>query len=423
MYVMPQRKTIGIFGLVVATIIPLLLWVTFTPAPKTDPIIKMTGLGALSLLSCTIILSARFRFLDTYFFGLDRTYRIHRLCAEWVALLALLHSALLTVKYMDISLLSAYQFVIPSTDFALMAGKLALYIMTSLISLILLFKLKYSWFILSMRIMGAVIFLGGYHALFVNGSDLRQNVPLFIYMLILASSASMIFVYRSLFHGRTTKLFKYKVDQINGKGAITEMWLSALGRPLNHYAGQFAFIRFVGSEVSDETHPFTISSGSEDPRLRFSIKNLGDYTALIQRLKPGDHAIIEGAFGAFTFSRLAGKKQTWVAGGIGITPFLAMAHSLTNAYHVTLFYCVKTAVDAVYLPELEEISKQLGRTFRVVPVYTDAAGPVTAKELFDTRADEFLLCGPPQMMKAIKKGLLSNGVKRSRIHYEEFDLS
>jgi predicted ferric reductase len=91
-----------------------------------------------------------------------------------------------------------------------------------------------------------------------------------------------------------------------------------------HQAGQFAFVTFVKQEGS---HPFTIASASETSlsRVVFQIKALGDYTkALGTKLASGQSVMIEGPYGRFTLDHASSDSpQLWVAGGIGITPFLS----------------------------------------------------------------------------------------------------
>ena len=52
-------------------------------------------------------------------------------------------------------------------------------------------------------------------------------------------------------------------------------------------------------------------------------KVLGDYTDhLNDKLKAGDAAIVEGAYGHFSSNYIKESDLIWIAGGIGITPFL-----------------------------------------------------------------------------------------------------
>jgi predicted ferric reductase len=417
---MIKQKWLGFWVSVFVGIFPVFLWYAFSTI-HSDSLAKITALSALSLLSFLIILSARLPFLEGLFYGLDRLYKAHKNISAVVIMLLLAHSALLTFKYLKISDVSAFKFVIPSTEIPLLLGKIALYVMVALVVLTLYFKIKYQWFVLSMRVMGAMIFLSGYHALFVTGSDLSQNMPLQIYMIAIGAAASLVYVYRSLFHKAFVKSFEYKLESITKRNNVFDIVLTPTSKPINRYAGQFAFVTFQTLGDGNESHPFTIASASTDEKLRFGIKNLGDFTSTLGQLKIGDHANIEGPYGFFSFTKIPGKKQTWIAGGIGVTPFLAMAQSLPASHIVNLYYCVKNASEAVFLDDLLAIAESNPR-FTVTAHFSDTTGPIKVGKVFTPNNEEYLLCGPPGMMQSLERNLLAVGAPKQSIHYEEFAL-
>ena len=79
-------------------------------------------------------------------------------------------------------------------------------------------------------------------------------------------------------------------------------------------------------------HPYTIAStwDATERRIVFIIKALGDHTSkLHQILKVGDVVTVEGPYGCFNFKD-GKKRQIWVGGGIGITPFIARMKHLAQ---------------------------------------------------------------------------------------------
>ncbi|WZB73187.1 FAD-binding oxidoreductase [Achromobacter xylosoxidans] len=116
-------------------------------------------------------------------------------------------------------------------------------------------------------------------------------------------------------HGRITAL-EHKRDGV----LEVECRLDAGWR--GHQAGQFAFVRFDRREGA---HPYTIASAPRpDGAIRFEIKALGDYTSRLPgALRVGQPVEVEGPYGCFQLDADAGAPQVWVAGGIGVTPFLA----------------------------------------------------------------------------------------------------
>jgi predicted ferric reductase len=197
---------------------------------------------------------------------------------------------------------------------------------------------------------------------------------------------------------------------------------------LKHKAGQFAFLSFRGNGLTEE-HPFTLSCApAQDRTLRFSIKDLGDYTRrLRQSVEVGGEALISGPYGHFSMP--SGRDpQVWVGAGVGITPFLAFAESLKGKQTgpVKLYYCVRERDDIPYAVDLEKIAEEVGNLeviivnsaegVRLTPerIVADLGGSVSQAHLF--------FCGPVAMRKALKSGLVLKGLRASRFHFEEFQM-
>ncbi len=404
---------------------PVVLWSLFGWRDISwDVIARWAGLVGVSLLSINVILSARLKILGRLFHGLDRMYRVHHTIGCLTLLSLLLHANILILLNASISVKTGYSFLTDTSDFALIAGRFALLTLTSAMIVVVYFKVKYQWFITAQRVMGFVVFIGGYHALFVDGSDIRHITPLFIYMILLGGTAAVIYMYRSIFHRSLQRTYDYIVESVHVKELVAIVALKPLDKSLQRYAGQFAFVSFNSKGVPDEQHPFTISSGSSDDRLVFSIKNVGDYTSRIPLLKAGDKARVDGPYGQFSSTKIGGTHQTWIAGGIGITPFLSMARSNPQHIKIDMYYCVKQPSEAVFLAELQKIATK-NALFNIFPVYTDKDGFLTAETIKQKTGigQEVLLCGPPPMMKSLETQLITLGVKKANIHYEEFSLS
>lgn len=416
---MRLKALVGPLLTIMIALVPIALWATGGVA--TDPLAKATALSALALLSFNIILSARLPIFDRLFLGLDRAYRAHRLIGGTVIILGMLHAALIVFKYSSISLLSGYEFIKPNTDIPLMAGKFALAAMMFFVVISLYITIKYQWFITVQRLLGAMIFVAGYHALFVTGSDMRTNGPLLAYFVVLGGAAAGLYCYRSLMHKSVKRTLAYEVTKVDNRQNITTIWFKPLGKALAFYAGQFAFFQFHSKAVDGESHPFSMSSDSNDSNLRISAKNSGDYTSMLPNVLAGDKVEVEGPYGQFSFAKQTGKRQVWVAGGIGITPFLSMAQSLPSDYHVTLYYCAMNFEQAIFLDELNELAAK-NPNLKIVTVFTHLHQRVTGQQVISPNAQEYLLCAPPSMMHDLEEQLVKEGVPRSSISYEDFAL-
>jgi len=94
--------------------------------------------------------------------------------------------------------------------------------------------------------------------------------------------------------------------------------------------GQFVVLTFAGL-AAGERHPFSMSSGGGEGELDVTVAS-GDYTArLVDSLGPGDAARVLDPFGGFDY-RDGGQRQIWIAGGIGVTPFISWIRSLDSGF-------------------------------------------------------------------------------------------
>jgi predicted ferric reductase len=155
------------------------------------------------------------------------------------------------------------------------------------------------------------------------------------------------------------------------------------------------------------------------------VKAVGDYTRAMRRLEAGAEAVVEGPYGSFSSDAKPNGHQIWLAGGIGVTPFLSMARSLDSGEGpaIDLYYCVEHEEEAHFLDELRAIADRRG-DFRVVVVPRDTAGFLTATRLAreheDLVSSDVLICGPPAMIESLRAQLEAEGVPGEQVHAEEF---
>ena len=195
-------------------------------------------------------------------------------------------------------------------------------------------------------------------------------------------------------------------------------------RELQAEPGQFFRWRFLARGYWWQSHPFSLSAVPSDDLMRITVRDVGDYSAALGRLKPGTRVLAEGPFGAFTASG-AGRGTLLLAGGVGITPLRAMFATLSGA--VTLIYRASTWQDIVFQAELDAIARARGATVHyLVGTRSDlGADPLSAAMLRQLapglhRMDVYL-CGPPGMTGSAVAALTQAGVPRRRIHYESFE--
>jgi len=136
---------------------------------------------------------------------------------------------------------------------------------------------------------------------------------------------------------------------------------------------------------------------------------------------------MDGPYGRFVF-RPRVPRQVWLAGGIGITPFLAWAEALTDAdqQQIALVWAVTTRAEAFAAERLAGIAaRHPNLTLHVVASAED--GRLTAERLaglvpFALRDAALFYCGPSGLRDAIVSGLKAMGQRPRRVHSEAFEL-
>jgi predicted ferric reductase len=283
-------------------------------------------------------------------------------------------------------------------------------------------KASYETFIQVHRLLGLFFILGSTHA-FLAGSVLAESQFLSIYLLVLTSVGVITFVSYSLFRDVFHRPLHYKIEAIKLlPSGITEVILKPRLHTLRFTPGQFTYVCFP--EIDGNYHPFSIASGKNDGKLRFAIKQLGDFSSTVSSMKVGSKAYIKGPYGGFTFFSNRHKKQLWIAGGIGVTPFLSGARSLRRSTE-------KGKVEMIYasddknpygLKELEKIEEH-NPSFNVTHFHKDVFGFVSLANLQDQLKDlhdrAIYICGPPVMLQTIQSEAEKLGLEKN-LHYEEF---
>ncbi len=207
--------------------------------------------------------------------------------------------------------------------------------------------------------------------------------------------------------------------------SMVEVSMKPLAMPIAALPGQFvlaAFFKGPGFQGCGEFHPFTISGLGQDHEFRIGVKALGDCTRHMQSLEAGVSARIHGPFGEF-LKDLPRRPLFWVAGGIGITPFLGFLRQWQVNTPTTLIYLYRGEQDAAYLDELmalsascAELSLQAEETGSGLPNLNSLLPEADA-----LANHECYLCGPPGLIEAISRILLERNVPVERIHFEHFD--
>ncbi len=396
---------------------------------------KIAGIIGICFFSGNLILSGRYHFLDRWFEGLDQLYLFHRKTGVYTFSLLVFHVLAIASPNLQFSFAYFYRFIFNLKGFDLNYGRVAFFGMAIIVILTLTLsgKIKYERLKRMHQFMGVFLFFGGLHAFFIP-SDISENIYLRYYILTLVDMALASYVWRTVLRRWLIPYIICEVVEVNMLNAtVTEIVLKPKNTSRVHfYPGQFIFIKFLQKKFPYEDHPFSLTASTEEGLLRISAKQIGDFTKILPKLKAGAIAKIQGPYGGFTFVKSKNKKQIWIAGGIGVTPFASMARTLRDKikngelldYNITFIFSVQTANDFVYKDEFEKIAKE-NPNFSFIPWVAAENGYLNIdaiKKITEINNKEIFICGPKPMMFSIKKQFINAGIRASNIHFELFRL-
>jgi len=384
---------------------------------------QLLSLIGTTLLAMSFLLSGRFKFLENWFGGMDKVYKTHHITGG-IAFVMLLHHPLFLVvnilpnvdfgwKYFWFSSLWSYDFGIAS-----------LYLMLLMLVFTLLINLPYSIWKKTHELMGIGLMFGVLH-IFTISSDVSRYMPLRWWMIVLLSVAGWSVVYKKFLYEIIGPRYKYLIEKVELRGDIFMIWLKPATKKMTFVGGQFVFAVF--DKLGKEQHPFSIASAPEGDSLVLGIKVLGDYTLTMKDLKVSDTATIWGPYGNFYEKSMSKSDLVWIAGGIGITPFMSMLPSFVNSgsgKKVDLFYCVTDKNEMVFEDEIRNMIGQREEV-RYWEFCSNDRGRITAKAVVESVGSlenkKIMLCGPVPMMESLAKQFKELGVKNRNIIFEDFN--
>jgi ferredoxin-NADP reductase len=195
---------------------------------------------------------------------------------------------------------------------------------------------------------------------------------------------------------------------------------------LTYLPGQAVDVSVNKAGWEQELRPFTFTSLPGDDHIEFTIKTYPSHNGVTQQLLSlgaGDELIIHDVFGDINYK----GEGIFIAGGAGVTPFIAIFRWLEKENKVgrnKLVFANKTKADII----LEDTFRGLLGD-RFVNVLSGESYPgfehgFISKELIQKCMDEntryFYLCGPDPMMAAVEKHLAALGIAEECIVREAF---
>jgi len=378
----------------------------------------VTGWLGCGLLLVSLLLMLREPRLAGWLGGLERMYRWHHATGVAAYVLLLLHPVALAAGNLSASPKVAWQTLSPSTEsWPVWSGWLGLLLLMAGLATTFSSRIRYGTWRWLHALLGIGVVVGLVH-LILLGID-EPVLP------ILAVAAGIL-GWRLLRGDLGLAARPYVVAANRALAArAVEIALRPLGDPATVATGQFVLVAFgdgPGYRGCGEFHPFTVSALRGDGELHIAVKALGDCTSRMLALQPDVAARVIGGFGGFVDAR-GEAPQLWIAGGIGVTPFVALLNAGPLPHPARLLYLFPNEADAAFLPELRALAES-DPNLTLQAVATGDRGPnldALLPDAGDLSGVECYLCGPPGLVAALKPALAARGVSARHIHYENFE--
>lgn len=183
------------------------------------------------------------------------------------------------------------------------------------------------------------------------------------------------------------------------------------GQEFNFQPGQYIRVtipKLLYEDPRGNYRDFSICSSPYNKKgLSIAVRDTGSgYKRSLLDMPLGLKIRISGPHGRFTLPKDTKIPLAWIAGGIGIAPFMSKIRLIDKRslpYKITLFYVNDNKETAAYLKELKILSEK-NKFFNFFEIYTHIDGDLIKKHIKDTNP-YFYIAGPPLMVEEVLKSI------------------
>jgi ferredoxin-NADP reductase len=205
-------------------------------------------------------------------------------------------------------------------------------------------------------------------------------------------------------------------------------------------AGQSMNLSLIDPPETDakgNARTFSIASAPHEIELVIATRMRDTaFKRVLKAMPAGGRVSLRGPAGKFTLDGADARPAVFLAGGIGITPFVSMLRHAAQsrlARDLWLFYSNRRPEDAAFLDELSALPRRNPRCRFVGTMvemekssrpwsgetgFLDRA--MLERHLKDLSASVYYAAGPPGLVEAMQKMLVGAGVKGDAIRTDEF---
>lgn len=410
----------------VTTVAAISLFLTLLETPRdtwltTASLSLVCGVAALSLMATAALLSGRWRWVESLLGGLDRVYDAHK----WLAVAALcLASVHLLFKAGTPGWDAAAIFPL-SPDWTRLVRQASFVGLMFIVLLALNRNIPYRSWRWWHRLSGPLFLVAVLHWLSIK-SPIAIVSPVGLWLAGLTILGLAAAIYKLLLYPILARHADYRVVSVHRGPAAVQIELEPVGRGIAFLPGHFGFLSMKADRLR-EPHPFTIAAApTPGGRISFVIRALGDFTRmLVDNVEVGMHADVYAPYGRFLRADRA-SREIWVAGGVGISPFIAwlLDPKADGLDRVSLFYFYTPGRVFPDIERLQALAAERGVEFVAIatgpgaPSFTDRFSQIVGE--CDAGALDIAVCGPKGLLDQVRKLAISHGLPPAQVRHEVF---
>jgi predicted ferric reductase len=390
-------------------------------------IATLLGYGTLGCLWLVLVLILRFRWVERIFQGWPRAYHLHHIVGIVVLIFGLIHGFLSLSTVWDTGpWYSLFVFWFDPRDLISLSGSLALLSLLLVGAMGCLKRMsRRPWLTIHRTSLLSIVLVlwHGYELEVLTSAE-----PWRLWFWIIGLGLLFLLCLHRLGYAVLQHPLSFHVEAVVPMGSsLYQLILSTQDR--RWQPGQFGYFRFFDphrSGVSRERHPFTLLTRPTAGQMVLLIKAVGDDTCKLQDVAPGTPGDAQGPYGSFLPAARRLTPQVWLAGGLGVIPFMGVLEALKGIQErppITLLLFVRPGGVTPFHSQLDSWTCDHS-WFHWILVEDDADKPSGIERIksinLSWRTHEFLIAGPHAMVKYWCTTLCAEGLPCRRIHTEDF---
>jgi predicted ferric reductase len=392
---------------------------------------SLTGMAGTYLAMVMVLLVSRIPFVERVL-GHDGLLRWHRWLAPWPISLLVAHTVFITAGYAQAArtglwhqagvLLGQYPDVLIATvglGLMCLAGSISIRAIRRRVR-------REVWWSVHL-VMYLALSLSFAHVLAIGPAFVGHPLTQAVWWAIWLATAGLVVGYRFVLPVVRSLRHRLHVVEVRpeGPGVVSVICSGQRLEQLAVSGGQFFCWRFLTRGMWWQAHPYSLSALPRPPYLRLTVKNSGDHSAAMARLRPGTKIMIEGPYGTFTRHVQRHRKVLLIAAGIGVTALRALLEDLPRGSQPAVILRASRPAGLVLGSEVRELVKHShGAYHELIGSREEAAiSERTLRRLVpDLDRRDVYICGPEGFVLDVAALVRRLGIPGEAIHHEAFAL-